>query len=61
MVPGNDEEPTDTWYVDVDDIGVIIFTDGDSTLTGTERSPDYNTVTFPGYPNRTDTTNWGKY
>jgi len=59
--PGNDEEPTDTWYVDVDDIGVIIFTDGDSTLTGTERSPDYNTVTFPGYPNRTDTTNWGKY
>ena len=59
--PNNLYEPTIATYVDLDDLGLIIFTNGDSTLTGAERSPDYNAVRFPGVPMGTDTTGWGTF
>jgi hypothetical protein len=59
--PNNSYEPPIATIVDVDNIGLIIFTDGDSTLTGAERSPDFNVVRFPGHPMGTDTTGWGTF
>lgn len=59
--PGNLYEPPQNTYMDLDNLGLCLFTEGDSTLTGTERAPDFHILDLPGWPLDEDTTGWGQY
>ena len=48
------------WHCDIDNLGLRVFTDGDSTLTGAERSPG-GIYDLPGWPPEEDTASWPTY
>jgi len=53
--------PDVDWYSDIDNLSIFEFSSGDSTYTGTERTPIGGTVDFPGWPMDEDTTGWGDF